>query len=330
MGYVENLWIVLPYMLVLFSFAGLILLRIIRKFKELRYIWNELVIFGCFITVGLFFPLIVELPEWTVLIQMLVFGGLFIIPLIEYLQIRKWTKECEFEKIDERDYETFIKQFPEEYTSDRDIRRKLYHALIPIIVVIGYSVGLYMGGASIGRFIVLNIGFALVTLFTLGDLLRLYNFKYLPEWGVQLFTSAMKKKELRSYSSPPGTIVAISIFFILPFPIFASVAMLIGVSDSLASLVGKNYGKKFLKVGSDKKVEGTIAGVIVGIVSTLALCFVFRPDWVWYASILLALTAGGVFALFDYIDHPTINDNLSVPIVAGLLMWLIAYGFGLL
>ncbi len=330
MAYLDNLLICLPYMLVLFAFAGLILLRIIREFKELEYKWNELLIFGCFVSVSLLFPLMADLPGWTILIQMLVLGGLFIIPLMEYLRIRKWTKECNFDKINERDYEEFIRVFPEEYTSGRDVRRKLYHALIPIIVIAGYSLGLSLGGDSIGRFIILNIGFALVTLFTLGDLLRLYNFKYLPGWGVNLFTSAMKKKELRSYSSPPGTIVAISIFFVLPFPIFAAVAMLIGASDSMASLVGKNYGKRILKAGSDKKVEGTIAGTIVGIASTLVLCFVFRPDWAWYASILLALTAGGVFALFDYIDHPKINDNLSVPIVAGLLMWLIAYGFNLL
>ena len=37
-----------------------------------------------------------------------------------------------------------------------------------------------------------------------------------------------------------------------------------------------------------------------------------------------------VFALFDYLDLPKINDNLSVPIVAGILMGLVAWGFGLL
>ncbi|NVM28997.1 MAG: hypothetical protein HWN65_09135 [Candidatus Helarchaeota archaeon] len=334
MAYIDNLLICLPYMLVLFTFSGLILLRIIRKFKELDYIWNELLIFGCFLAVTLLFPLMVEIPEWTVLIQLLVVGGLFIIPLIEYRRIRRWTKEGEFDKINERDYEQFIIKFPGEYTSARDIRRKLYHALIPIVVIVGYSIGLYIGGPingdTIGRFIIFNIGFALVNLFTLGDLLRLYNFKYIPGWGVNLFTSAMKKKELRSYSSPPGTIVAIAIFFVLPFPIFASVAMLIGVSDSMASLVGKNFGKRDLKAGSDKKLEGTIVGVVVGFISTLVLCFVFSPLWRWYVNLLLALTAAGVFALFDYIDHPTINDNLSVPIVAGLLMWLIAHGFALL
>ncbi len=330
MGYIENLWICLPYMLVLFTFAGLILLRIFRKYKELEYIWNELLIFGCFITVGILFPLMVRLPEWTILIQLLVAGGLLLIPFYEYLRIKKWKEMGNIYKINERDYNKFIKDFPEEYTSGRDVRRKLYHALIPLVVIMGYSIGLYIGGDEIGRFMIFNIGFALVTLFTTGDLLRLYNFKFLPEWGVNLFTSAMKKKELQSYSSPPGTIVAIAIFFVLPFPIFASVAMLIGVSDSMASLVGKNFGKRNLKGNSEKKLEGTIAGVVLGIISTLILCFIFSPSWPWYANILLALTAGGVFALFDYIDHPTINDNLSVPIVAGILMGLIAYAFGFL
>ncbi len=336
MAYIDSFLILLPYILVLWVYAGLILLRIIRKFKELEYLWNELIMVGCYVVVGLLLPYMVVSPGWTLLIQFIAIGCLLIIPLIEYLHIRKWTENAEFEKINERDYELFIVRFPSEYTSDRDIRRKLYHALIPIIILIFYSIALSMGGLGVldgdqfGRFLIFNIGFVLVNLFTLGDLLRLYNFKYLPGWGVNLFTSAMKKKELNSYSSPPGTIVAIAIFFIFPFPIFASIAMLIGISDSLASLIGKNYGKRFLKVDSDKKLEGTLAGVIAGVVATLILCFIFAPSWPWYVNVLLALIAGGVFALFDYLDFNKINDNLSVPIVAGTLMGLVAFGFGIL
>jgi dolichol kinase len=335
MSYLDSFIVLLPYIAVLWVYAGLILLRIIRKYGELEYKLNEIIMVGCYIAVSLLLPFMVVLPGWTVVIQLAIIGVLLIIPFIEYLRIKKWKANAEFDKINDRDYDMFILRFPTEYTSDRDIRRKLYHALIPIIILICYSVALAMGGAAgmtgdeFGRFLIFNIGFILVNLFTLGDLLRLYNFKYLPGWGVQLFTSAMKKKELNSYSSPPGTIVAISVFFALPFPIFASIAMLIGISDSLASLIGKNFGKRFLKADSDKKVEGTIAGAVSGIVATLILCFIFSPSWPWYAIVLLSLTAGGIFALFDYIDHPTINDNLSVPIVSGVLMWLIAYGFAL-
>jgi len=336
MGYMDNILISLPYMAVIWVYAGLILLRIVRKYKELNYIMNELIIFGCYMGVSFLLPIMMVKPEWSVPIQLLVVGLLLIIPFIEYLRLRKWTQDAEFDKINERDYELFIMRFPEEYTSARDIRRKIYHAFIPIIIIVSYSIALALGGFAglsgedFGRFLIFNIGFALVNFFTLGDLFRLYNFKLLPKWAVQLFTSAMKKKELNSYSSPDGTIMAIALFFILPFPIFASIAMLIGVSDAMASLVGKNYGKRYLKLNSDKKLEGTIAGVVIGIVSTLVLCFIFKPNWAWYVNILLALIAGGVFMLFDYLDLSTINDNLSVPIVAGVLMWVIAYGVGVL
>jgi len=336
MAYLDNFLICLPYMAVIWVYAGLILLRIIKKYNELNYVINELIIFGCYIGVSFFLPVMMVKPDWSVLIQLLVVGLLLIIPFIEYLRIRKWTQNAEFDKINARDYEAFIMRFPAEYTSARDIKRKLYHAFIPLIIIVCYSVALSLGGFNgltadeYGRFLIFNIGFALVNFFTLGDLFRLNNFKCLPPWAVGLFTSSMKKKELNSYSSPDGTIMAIALFFILPFPIFASIAMLIGASDAMASLVGKNLGKIDLKLGSDKKLEGTIAGALVGIVSTLLLCFIFRPDWVWYAIILLALVAGGVFTLFDYLDLPKINDNLSVPIIAGLLMGLIAWGFGLL
>ncbi|MHA1131240.1 MAG: hypothetical protein ACTSQI_08970 [Candidatus Helarchaeota archaeon] len=335
MAYFNTLLICLPYIAVIWVYAALILLRFIRKFREIEYKWNELLIFGCYVAISLLLPYMIYLPGWTILIQLASIGGLLTIPLIEYLRIRRWNHEAEYDKINARDYELFIMRFPETYSTSRDIRRKIYHALIPTIILVCYSVALALGGISglsgdqFGRFLIFNIGFVLVNLFTLGDLIRLYNFKYLPGWAVHLFTSAMKKKELNSYSSPPGTIMAISIFFVLPFPIFASIAMLIGISDSLASLVGKNFGKHYLRTGSDKKLEGTIAGAISGIAVTILLCIIFTPYWPWYAIILLSVIAGGVFALFDYIDHKHINDNLSVPIVAGLLMWLTAYGFAL-
>jgi dolichol kinase len=336
MAYLDNLLICLPYMAVLWVYAGLILLRIIRKYKELNYVINELIIFGCYMGVSFFLPIMMVIPGWSMLIQLLSIGLLLIIPFLEYRRIKKWAQNGEVDKIKARNYEAFIAQFPAEYTPARDIRRKLYHVFIPLIIIICYSVALALGGFNgltadeFGRFLIFNIGFVLVNFFTLGDLFRLNNFKLLPPWAVDLFTSAMKKKELNCYSSPDGTIMAIALFFILPFPIFASIAMLIGVSDAVASLVGKNLGKIKLKAGSDKKLEGTIAGALVGIVSTLLLCFIFQPNWAWYAIILLALVAGGVFALFDYLDLPKINDNLSVPIVAGLLMGLVAWGFGLL
>ncbi|MDD1777884.1 MAG: hypothetical protein LUQ65_06905 [Candidatus Helarchaeota archaeon] len=336
MAYLDNLLICLPYMAVIWVYAGLILLRIIRKYKELNYVLNELIIFGCYMGVSFLLPIMMVTPAWSVLIQLLVVGLLLIIPLMEYRHIKKWEQNGEVEKIKARDYGVFIAQFPAEYTTARDIRRKLYHVFIPLIIIICYSVALALGGFmgmngdQFGRFLIFNIGFALVTLFTLGDLFRLYNFKLLPLWAVNMFTSAMKKKELNSYSSPDGTIMAIALFFVLPFPIFASIAMLIGVSDAVASLVGKNLGKIKLKAGSDKKLEGTIAGALVGIVATFLLCFIFQPGWAWYVIVLLALVAGGVFALFDYLDLPKINDNLSVTIVAGLLMGVIAWGFGLL
>ena len=336
MAYLDNFLMCLPYIAVLWVYAGLIFLRIIRKYKELEYVWNELLIFGCYIVVSLLLPIMMIKPEWTVPLQLLVIGLLLIIPFIEYIHIRKWTQNAEFDKINERDYELFILRFSGEYSSARDIRRKLYHALIPIIIIFCYSFGIASGGYfglsgdEFGLFLMFNIGFALVNLFTMGDLLRLYNFKYLPKWGVNLFTSAMKRKELRTYSSPPGTIMAIAIFFIFPFPIFASVAMLIGISDSAASIVGKNYGKRLLKSNSDKKLEGTIAGAVIGFVATLLLCLIYAPSWFWYVDILLGLIAAGVFMLFDYLDLSQINDNLSVPIVAGLLMGLVAYGFGFL
>jgi dolichol kinase len=336
MAYLDDLWMSLPYMAVLWVYAGLILLRIIKKHKELNYVINELIIFGCYLVVSFLLPLMMVIPGWSVLIQLLSVGLLLIIPLIEYRHIKKWEQNGELDKIKARDYAAFIADFPAEYSSSRDLKRKLYHVFIPLIIIICYSLALALGGFAgmdydpFGRFLIFNLGFVLVNFFTLGDLFRLNNFKLLPPWAVGLFTSAMKRKELESYSSPDGTIMAIALFFVLPFPIFASIAMLIGVSDAVASLVGKNLGKIKLKEGSDKKLEGTIAGALVGVVSTLLLCFIFQPTWAWYAVILLALVAGGVFALFDYLDLVKINDNLSVPIVAGLLMGLLAWSFGLL
>ncbi|MFX1293589.1 MAG: hypothetical protein ACFFD2_01835 [Promethearchaeota archaeon] len=149
--------------------------------------------------------------------------------------------------------------------------------LIPIIVILCYSIDLPLGGDAMGRSFIFNVRFTLVNVFTIGDLFRLYNFKYLATWKVHLFINTVKKEELNLYFSPPGTIMVIAVFFILPFPVFALIAMLIGISDSLTSIIGKNYGKHYLKGISNKKLEGTITGPLSSIIATLVLCFIFSP-----------------------------------------------------
>jgi len=72
MSYLDSFLVLLPYVAVLWVYAGLILLRIIRKYRELEYKLNELIMVGCYITVSLLLPFMVVLPGWTVLARWLV------------------------------------------------------------------------------------------------------------------------------------------------------------------------------------------------------------------------------------------------------------------
>jgi dolichol kinase len=121
-----------------------------------------------------------------------------------------------------------------------------------------------------------------------------------------------KKKNLNG-----ATYVLISaLISVLIFPkiIFITAFSILIVSDSLAALIGRKFGKrKFLS----KSLEGTLAFFI-----SACIVILFTPKVSgFFEEYLIGFMAAFVGAIVENISFRLIDDNLSIPLSVGFTMW---------
>ena len=121
-----------------------------------------------------------------------------------------------------------------------------------------------------------------------------------------------KKKNLNG-----ATYVLISALIsvlIFPKPIFISAFTILIISDSLAAIVGRKFGKrKFLS----KSFEGTLTFFI-----SACIVILFTPKiGNFFDEYLIGFVASFIGAIVENISFKLIDDNLSIPLSVGFVMW---------
>jgi dolichol kinase len=139
----------------------------------------------------------------------------------------------------------------------------------------------------------------------------------------KIFGFMLRKHELdtRKKNLNGATYVFISaLLSIIIFPkvIFITAFTILIISDSLAALVGRKYGRnKFLF----KSLEGTLTFFISAIIVVL-----FTPKIEGYLTeYIIGFIAAAVGAIVENVSFGLADDNLSIPISIGLTMWLLYY-----
>jgi len=98
------------------------------------------------------------------------------------------------------------------------------------------------------------------------------------------------------------------VFFITAFGILI-------ISDSMAALVGRKFGRhKLLK----KSLEGTLAFFISAIIVVLITPKITGNIYEY----LIGFFAAFIAAIVENISYGWIDDNLSIPITIGFIMWV--------
>jgi len=121
-----------------------------------------------------------------------------------------------------------------------------------------------------------------------------------------------KKKNLNG-----ATYVLISaLISVLIFPkvIFISAFSILIISDSAAALIGRKFGKrKFLS----KSLEGTLTFFI-----SACIVILFTPKvGGFFEEYLIGFIAAFVGAIVENISFKLVDDNLSIPLSVGFVMW---------
>ncbi len=197
-----------------------------------------------------------------------------------------------------------------EMTHKRDdlhLARKFWHIGCGSIGLIAYyNLGqsqLFWSGAA---GIIALIGFSL-------DFLRLKNEKF-NQLFMSYATPLMRSSEKSGFSGLPFYALGVSLAFLLYQKEIAELAILFLVfADPFSSFIGVMYGKD--KILPNKTLQGTIAGFFVCYLITLI--YLFSSSAKDIDLIIFAAIAGIIGSVSELFSAFNIDDNLTIPVVAG-------------
>jgi len=97
--------------------------------------------------------------------------------------------------------------------------------------------------------------------------------------------------------------------------------------DSAASLVGERYGKTKYKLTASRSLEGSLAMLLIGLLSVIASLAFFSTLYPFslHDMIIPALAVAAVTTLTEALS-PKGSDNLTVPAVGALTLFLLTGG----
>ncbi|MBD3322193.1 MAG: hypothetical protein GF350_13930 [Chitinivibrionales bacterium] len=217
-----------------------------------------------------------------------------------------------------------------------EIQRKVLHLIFGVVIPAGiFYIPLYAESAewlsgTVNPSYIPSLILAFFTLlFIAGELMR-FRVPFAKKLADALFGSMMRPDEAKKFSGATYICMSsliCSLLFVKSPHVAAMVLWLFIWGDAAAALVGISIGK--IKIG-DKSLEGSIACFACCLVLLLAV-FPLVPgllsSWSGRIPVSLSLITALAITLMELfplkIAKLEINDNLTVPVIAGFLMiWL--------
>ena len=139
------------------------------------------------------------------------------------------------------------------------------------------------------------------------------------QWIQRFFGFMMRPKELPEVGQPvvingASWVLASAVLTILlfPVPIAAAGMAIFLLGDAVAAIVGRRWGR--IQLGNQPKtLEGTLAFIVGAFLIVLLI-----PEIPWWIGLAGAVTG----AIMEALPVP-LNDNLRVPLVACLVMYVL-------
>jgi len=186
-----------------------------------------------------------------------------------------------------------------------ELRRQMLHLSGIVFVIFAQFVG---REAAIVYFFLIAVFFFLYSWYIRREEKRLENFLGRFESKFRDFTMQFERKGANPFTGALFFYTGCTLAFVFfPFPVASAACAMLSVGDALSTLIGKKFGKR--KIGN-KTFEGSLA-CFLG--SLIAGAFFVNP----YLAVAGAVAA----ALAELV--PRVDDNLTIPLASGLVMFLI-------
>lgn len=150
------------------------------------------------------------------------------------------------------------------------------------------------------------------------EVLRL-KFPKVNERTLKFFGLLMRQHEVSGVSGMPfyaGSVLFSVLVFPRPIAILAILYLAFG--DPIASLVGVLYKKKSIRIIEGKSFHGTMAAFIACAVIT---ALILHSTGLHGVSLLRLTLLGGFAGAVAELLPLNVDDNLSIPVVSGFIMW---------
>ncbi|MBD3353785.1 MAG: hypothetical protein GF364_20050 [Candidatus Lokiarchaeota archaeon] len=213
-----------------------------------------------------------------------------------------------------------------------DIKRKLQH-LLPGLVVVGFY---YLALTFEDILLEINwnvmtgtmyftaaVGITFALLMNIFDLVRLMKWDLLGKFARSWANGALHPDELLTVTTAAPMVLAFVPFFILPQKQFLfAVCLISGISDALACIVGKKWGKKRSET-SQKTREGYIAGMVSAYLLAMLVNVIYPFSEVgWGIVNIMAIVAAIGFFCVDYFAK-YLSDNILNSLACGFGMYIV-------
>ena len=243
---------------------------------------------------------------------------------------------------EQNNYEYFCKKFLEEYPEMSKINRRITHTLPGAVVCLVFAISFFFCRGLLGDswsnyalFVVIIIGVDFALTFLMEDLIRMFDFSYLPPNAIKMCYAGLTPDELDTFSSTSVMVFSFGPFMMMIFPIFIVVLLITSIADAMASIVGIKIKKKHrFPKSTDKSIEGYISGFIFTFIctvfGTLFSNFFGLSNISLELILYLALLLSIVFVLIDIITSKIkLQDNYLNPFACGIAMIIFLIYFGI-
>ncbi|TFG08983.1 MAG: hypothetical protein EU539_00905 [Promethearchaeota archaeon] len=313
-----------------------------RKEKlEKNLLSSEIIISMLFLLAGILFPFMIqshssELSQNTLNFLWLLTALILIIELLVWIAVIMYNaviSKKDAQIMAERNYVDFCKDIEENrvYDLKSDITRKLLHLFTVFVIFFFWFLGAILdnlgcldefGGLdrySFAYWLIITVGFAFVIMFQIADLARLNAFYTLPKWAKNWYCKSMKDNEMDTFVASTPMVLSFVPFIFLPFPLFATIALITTGADGAAAIVGMKFGKHKFNDNSDKTIEGYIAGGFSTFIIVIVMYLLFQNtlDYDFLKAIIMAIIATIIFLTVDAFTR-NMCDNMLNPLLIGI------------
>ena len=202
---------------------------------------------------------------------------------------------------------------------DLHLARKAWHMGMGLMIVFLFESGV----SQVDALVVLGTFFSLELIL---ESVRLKN-STVNEKIVRLWAPFMRRHEIRQMSTIPhyvgATLLAIALF---PKAVAILAILCLACGDPIASLIGIRFGDLGPRFKNGKSLIGTAAGCTVCIV--ISYYYLKVSGITGWQSLTLAFVGGLAGGLAELLPLD-IDDNFTIPMIAGFVFWLgfMIFGF---